>query len=198
MSRIYLRRDLYRKAAKVNMEKEYPETIISRAKKIKLLVLDVDGVLSDGRIIYGDHGDEIKSFDVSDGLGIFLVRRAGIKTAILTARGSNIVKRRAKELKIDKLYKDFHYKIEALRQIRRAFKLQDEEICFVGDDLIDIPVLKRVGLAVCPSSAVDEVKATVHVITRKRGGRGAVREICDLILKSQGKWKKVTEAYFEG
>jgi 3-deoxy-D-manno-octulosonate 8-phosphate phosphatase (KDO 8-P phosphatase) len=179
------------------MAKEYPKEIVERAKKIKLLVLDVDGVLTDGRIVYSNYGDEIKNFDVNDGLGIMLMKRAGVKCVILTAKASRLVTRRAKELKIDKVYHNFHYKINALKKILRAFKCEKEEICFIGDDVIDIPVLKRVGLAICPPNAMDEVKEFVHFVTEKNGGRGAVREVCDFLLKAQGRWDSTMSAYFE-
>ncbi len=178
------------------MEK-YSSDIIERAKKIKLLALDVDGVLTDGRIIYGSYGDELKNFDVNDGLGILLVKRAKFKCVILTAKGARVVTKRAKELRVDKVYQNFHYKIEAFKKIRAKFKVKEEEICFVGDDLIDIPILKRVGLAVSPPNAMDDVKKFAHFITKKSGGRGAIREVCDLLLKAQGKWEKVTARYFE-
>ncbi|MDD5634142.1 MAG: HAD-IIIA family hydrolase [Candidatus Omnitrophica bacterium] len=176
--------------------KTYPNEIIERAKKIKILVLDVDGVLTDGRIVYGTYGDEIKNFDVNDGLGIFLLKKSGLKCVIVTAKGSRVVTKRAKELKIDKVYKDFHYKIEAYNKLCKKFKASPEEICFVGDDLIDIPILKRVGLAVVPTNAMEDVKKVAHLITEKSGGRGAVREVCDLIMKSQGTWETVTARYF--
>ena len=176
--------------------KEYSPDIIGRAKKIKILLLDIDGVLTDGRIIRSNKGDELKNFDVNDGLGILLVKRSGIKCIILTAKASRIVSRRAKDLKIDKVYQGFHYKLEALEDILVKFKVSADEICFVGDDVIDVPVLKRVGLAVCPPNAMSDVKPLAHLITEKKGGRGAVREICDLILKAQGTWSKVTARYF--
>ncbi|MCK4851817.1 MAG: HAD-IIIA family hydrolase [Candidatus Omnitrophica bacterium] len=179
------------------MTGKYPEDIIERAKKIKLLLLDVDGVLTDGRLIYGNYGDELKNFDVNDGLGIFLVKKAGIRCVILTARASRVVTRRAKELRIDKVYHNFHYKINALESIKKRFKTADDEICFVGDDLIDIPVLKRAGLAVCPPNAMEEVKPFAHFLTTKNGGRGAVREVCDLLLRARGLWDKVTSEYFK-
>ncbi|MFH1877842.1 MAG: HAD hydrolase family protein [Candidatus Omnitrophota bacterium] len=179
------------------MLEKYSAEVIERAKNIRLLVLDVDGVMTDGRLVYGNYGDEIKNFDVNDGLGIFMVRRSGIKCVVLTAKASRVVTKRAKQLRIDKVYQNFHYKIEALKKICGKFKVREDEICFVGDDLIDIPVLKRVGLAVCPLNAMEEAKSFSHFITRKKGGRGAVREVCDLILKAQGSWDKVTAAYFK-
>ncbi len=175
----------------------YTPELIGKAKKIKLLLLDVDGVLTDGRIICDNFGNELKNFDVNDGFGITLIRRAGIKCVLLTAAGAPLVMNRARELKIDKVYKNFHYKIEAYKKLKKKFKTKDEEICFVGDDLIDIPILKRAGLAACPRNAMEEVKNFAHYVSEKDGGRGAVREICDLILKAQGVWEKVTARYFE-
>ena len=179
------------------MKEKYSQDIIERAKKIKVLVLDVDGVLTDGKLIYTDHGEEIKNFQVNDGLGIFLVRNAGIKSAVLTAKGSKIVEKRCEELRIDKIYKNCHYKIEAFDNLLKSFAVEPENICFMGDDLIDIPVLRRVGLAVCPQNAIEEVKAYVHFVSDKNGGDGAVRDVCNLLLKSQGKWEEVTKRYFE-
>ncbi|MFH1836735.1 MAG: HAD-IIIA family hydrolase [Candidatus Omnitrophota bacterium] len=175
----------------------YSPDIIERAKKIKVLVLDVDGVLTDGRIIYGTYGDELKNFHVSDGLGIILLKRAGLKCVILTAKASRVVKKRAKELKIDKVYQNFHYKINAYAKIMKKFRVKNEEICFIGDDVIDIPILRRVGLAITVPNARESVKGYAHYMTKKEGGQGAVREICDMLLKAQGIWDKVTEKYFE-
>ena len=170
--------------------------LISRAGNIKLLLLDVDGVLTDGKIIIGNYGDEIKNFDVNDGLGIILLRRTGVKCAIITARMSKIVKIRAKHLKIDALYEN-HYKIKCFADIQKRFKVSPDEICFVGDDLIDIPILKRVGLACSVPNAAKEVKEVAHFVTEKKGGKGAVREICEMIMKAQGKWAEATKRYFE-
>ncbi len=176
---------------------KYTGDILDRAKKVKVLLLDVDGVMTDGRIIYGISGEEIKNFDVNDGLGIILVKRAGIKCAILTAKGSRIVSKRAKELKIDKVYQNFHYKIRALGPICKVFRVKEEEICFIGDDVIDVPILKRVGFAVCPPNAMEEVRGFAHLITGRSGGRGAVREVCDLLIRAQGKWEEAVGRYFE-
>jgi len=171
--------------------------VIERAKKIKLLLLDVDGVLTDGRIIYGDYGDEIKNFNVNDGLGVLLVKKSGLKCAIITAKSSRIVRKRAKVIGVDKVYGDYHYKIKALPDILRRFAVKEEEICFVGDDIIDIPILKRIGLAICVPNAMGDVKKIAHHTTEKKGGRGAVREVCELLLKAQGKWEEATKRYFE-
>lgn len=178
------------------MEDKYSAELIEKARRVKLLVLDVDGVLTDGRLIYSTSGEETKNFYVSDGLGIFMVKKAGIRCAIVTAKASIAVVNRAKALDIDEVYQDFHYKIDALVKLREKFRVEDSEICFVGDDLIDIPILKRVGLAVSPPNAVEDVKPFAHLITEKRGGHGAVREVCDFILKAQGKWDEVTSRYY--
>lgn len=170
--------------------------IRERAKKIKLLLLDIDGVLTDGRIIIDSSGREAKNFNVNDGLGIFLLRRAGLNCAFITAKVSRVVKIRARHLGIDKIYEN-HYKIESLGPIKRRFSVTEEEICFIGDDLIDMPILKRAGFAVSVPNASEEVKETAHYVTKAEGGKGAVREICELLLKAQGKWEEVTKRYFD-
>jgi len=170
--------------------------IKERAGKIKLLLLDVDGVLTDARIVMGNYGDEIKNFNVNDGFGIMLLKRAKLKCAIITAKSSRIVKARSRHLGIDRIYEN-HYKIKSFEGIKRRFRVKEEEICFVGDDLIDMPILKKVGFAVAVPDAVQEVKDIAHYVTQKRGGRGAVREICEIILKTQGRWEGVTRKYFE-
>ena len=174
-----------------------PVEIIEKAKRVKVLVVDIDGVMTDGRIIYSTYGEELKFFDVQDGFGITLLHRAGIKTVIITAKKSKIVKHRARDLKVTKAYQGFIDKATPFNDILKRFNVTPEEVCFMGDDLIDIPVLKHAGLAVAVPNAVEEVRSSAHYITAKIGGRGAVREICDLILKSQGKWELVTAKYFE-
>lgn len=173
------------------------EALAERAKRVKVLILDIDGVMTDGRIVYSIYGDELRFFDVQDGLGIVLLNKAGIKSIIITAKRSRIVKARAKDLKIAKTYNGYIDKLKALKKAMRKFRVTHDEICFIGDDLIDIPVLKRVGLAVSVPNAVDEVKETAHYITSRPGGRGAVREICDLLLKAQGKWETATAVYYK-
>jgi 3-deoxy-D-manno-octulosonate 8-phosphate phosphatase (KDO 8-P phosphatase) len=168
--------------------------IEEKAKKIKLLILDVDGVLTDSRIIYDNFGDEIKCFSVYDGFGMMLLYRAGIKSVIITAKKTRIVERRARDMHVSKVYSD-HKKLKVYEEILKKFKVKDEEVCFIGDDLIDLPVLKRVGLSIAPPEAVDEVKKSCHYITKKSGGKGAVRELIEIILKSQGLWYNVTAEY---
>ncbi len=162
-----------------------------RIQKIKLLVMDVDGVLTDGKIIYNSEGQEIKHFDVQDGYGIVFFQRAGFKTAIITARSSRVVTIRAEDLEISKVYQDASPKINAYKELLNDFNLKDEEVCFMGDDLVDIPILKKVGFAVGVPNAVAEVKKNVHYVTKKNGGYGAVREVIELILKTQGMWESI-------
>ncbi|MCX5687875.1 MAG: HAD-IIIA family hydrolase [Candidatus Omnitrophica bacterium] len=168
--------------------------IEEKAKKIKLLILDVDGVLTDGRIIYDNFGDEIKCFNVHDGFGMTLLHRAGIKSVIITAKKTRIVERRARDMHVIKVYSDYR-KLKVYEKVVKKFKVKDEEVCFIGDDLIDLPVLKRAGLSVAPPEAVEEVKFFCHYITKKSGGKGAVRELVEIILKSQGLWYNVTAEY---
>ena len=167
-----------------------------RAKKIKLLIMDVDGVLTDGRIIYGDDGTEYKSFDVRDGHAIKLAKRAGLMTAIISGRSSKVVTRRGKELGIDLVYQDIHKKIEVYENILKETGLKDDEVAFMGDDLVDLPVLRRVGLAIAVEDALPEVKKEASYVTKTRGGRGAVREAIEFILVSKGLWEEITKRYY--
>lgn len=167
-----------------------------RLAKIRLLLLDVDGVMTDGRIIYDDHGCETKAFDVKDGHGIKLLQRAGIQVGIITGRQSAVVSHRAAELGIGLLYQGVRDKLLPFHEILEKTGLPAEAIAFVGDDLIDLPVLLRVGFAATVADAVEEIKPYVHHVTARPGGRGAVREVCDLILKSSGRWEKVAARYF--
>ena len=172
-----------------------PAELSERIKKIRLVIFDVDGVLTDGRIVYDSRGTDLKFFDVADGLGMALLDKAGIDTVMMTAKGSRVVSRRAKDFNIKAVYQDCRDKLATFEKIQARFKIKPEEVCFVGDDLVDLPVLKRVGFAVSVPNAVDEAREVSHYITKKPGGRGAVREICDMILKTQGKWEEVIARY---
>lgn len=163
---------------------------------IKLLLLDVDGVLTDGRITYDNQGNELKSFDVKDGHGLKLLQRAGISIGIITGRQSDLVARRAAELGIDILYQGALRKLDPYLEILANLGLSDEQVAYVGDDLIDLPLLRRVGFSATVSDAHPEVLPLVDYISRLPGGRGAVREICDLLLKGGGHWEQVTSRYF--
>ncbi len=167
----------------------------ARIKKIKFILLDIDGILTDGRIVYDNKGNELKFFDVQDGFGVILLKRVGIDAGIMTAKSSRIVKRRAKDLKVKYLYMNCFYKLEAFEELLKKSNLNSEEICYMGDDLIDVPVLKRVGFAVSVPNAIDEAKEAAHYVTKRHGGRGAVREVCDLILKTQDKWHNIIPRY---
>jgi len=171
--------------------------IVDRARRVKMLITDIDGVMTDGRIVYSIYGDELKFFDVTDGFGMSLLNRVGIKTVIITAKKSKIVKMRGRDLKVARVYAGFLDKLVPFNDLLKRFKITAEEICFIGDDLIDVPVLKRVGFAVSVPNAVEEVKTVAHHITTKPGGRGAVRELCDLILKSQDKWDEATARFLK-
>lgn len=167
-----------------------------RVQKIRLVIVDNDGVLTDGRIVYGDHGDELKFFDVQDGFGLVLLKRAGIKTVMVSGKKSNVNKRRAKDLQFSDIYQNAFDKLAVFEKIVKKYKMKPEEICYIGDDLIDLPPMKRSGFAVAVPGAVEDVLKAAHYVTSKSGGRGAVREIVDLLLKIRGEWADVTSRYF--
>ena len=167
-----------------------------RLKKIKLLILDVDGVMTDGRIIFDSNGIESKFFNVKDGHGIKMLQRAGVEVGIISGRESQVVANRAAELGIVQVYQKSLDKLVPYRQMLEATGLCDEQVAFMGDDVIDIPLLKRVGFAAAPADAVAEVLPFAHFVAKNRGGWGAVRELCDMILKGQGAWETVTSRYF--
>ena len=173
------------------MVKKVKENIKDLFKKVKLLILDVDGVLTRGEIIYDDKGREFKVFNVKDGLGVFLLSIVGIKTILLSAKSSSVLKKRAKDMRVAEVIAGILPKEKVLGDIKRKYGVKDEEICFVGDDLIDIGVIKRVGVGVAVSDAVGEVKKCARYVTKRRGGYGAVREIVDLIIKAKNLEEKI-------
>ncbi|MCK4244770.1 MAG: HAD hydrolase family protein [Candidatus Omnitrophica bacterium] len=168
-----------------------------KARKIRLFLTDVDGVLTNGSLIYGDNGMEAKVFNVTDGVGMILLRFAGIKTGIITAKYSSTTEKRAKEMCVTELYQGVLNKGDVLDKLLKKYKLIAEEIAYIGDDLADIPLLKEVGLPVTVPNAPAEVKSMVIYITEQPGGKGAVREVATFILKSQGKHKKAIKDFFE-
>jgi 3-deoxy-D-manno-octulosonate 8-phosphate phosphatase (KDO 8-P phosphatase) len=168
---------------------------MEKARNVKLLILDVDGVLTDGRIVIDDRGVETKCFDVRDGHGIKMLKRANIDVAIITGRESDVVSHRARELGIDSVYQNIHNKLEVYEAILEEKGLKDGEVGFVGDDLVDLPLLRRVGFAAVVADGVEELKPYADYVSRNRGGRGAVREVIELILKAQGKWAELMERY---
>ncbi len=168
-----------------------------RLKKIKLLLLDVDGVMTDGRIIFDSNGVESKFFNVKDGHGIKMLQRAGIEVGIVSGRKSQVVANRASELGIALVYQGSLDKLTPYLDILEKTGLADEQIAYMGDDIIDLPVLRRVGFAAAPADALEYVIQHAHFVTRNRGGWGAVREVCDLILMAQGTWEAVTARYYQ-
>jgi 3-deoxy-D-manno-octulosonate 8-phosphate phosphatase (KDO 8-P phosphatase) len=174
-------------------EKELQEI----AKDVKLLILDVDGVLTDGSIILDNEGNEFKVFNVRDGHGIKMLVKAGIRVALITGRHSKVVERRARELGITEVYQRCHIKTVAFDHIIEKYGLTEKEVAYVGDDIVDIPIFKRVGISIAVNDAADEARDHASVVMRHRGGRGAVREVCDFLLKAQGLWESVTKEYFE-
>ena len=169
-------------------------SLAARLRRVKLFLTDVDGVLTDGTVIMGP-GIELKQYDIQDGLGIIMLRHNGIKTGWISARKSPATEVRAADLKIDFLAQTKHGKVEAVEQILAQCGLSWADACFVGDDLIDLAVFRKVGLAVAVANARPDAKAEAHMVTKASGGRGAVREIIDKILQAQGKWKSTVEAF---
>jgi 3-deoxy-D-manno-octulosonate 8-phosphate phosphatase (KDO 8-P phosphatase) len=169
--------------------------IRERLKKIKLLILDVDGVMTDGRIIMDGDGREFKNFDVRDGHGIKMIQRYGIKVVILTGRESKVVEYRAKDLGIDDVYQKAFNKMEVFDKILQKHRLANREVAFMGDDIVDVPVLKKAGFSISVADALPLVKKHVDYVAKNRGGHGAVREICEMILQAQGKWPEIAARY---
>ncbi len=169
--------------------------MVERAKRTKLLLLDVDGVLTDGRIIYDSKGRDSKFFNVHDGLGVYLLKKAGIPTVLITAKGSRAIKPRARDMQVDAVFEDISPKTSVLDKILTKHKVSSQEACFVGDDLVDLCLMKRVGFAIAVFNACAEIKSLAHYVTQKEGGNGAVREVAELILKSQGKWEEILGLY---
>lgn len=170
---------------------------ITRAKNIKLLIIDVDGVLTDGRLFIGNDHEELKAFNVRDGLGLRLIQKTGIELAIITGKESKIVAYRAKELGIEHVYQAAPNKVPAFEDLLNKLKLRPEQAAYIGDDLPDLPLLKRVGLAVVVADAESYIVSHAHLQTRKKGGKGAVRELCDFIMASQGTLSSIQESFLK-
>lgn len=164
----------------------YDPLLLERAAAVRALVLDVDGVLTDGRLYFDNQGNELKAFSTRDGLGMRAVQSQGVLLALITGRQSEIVARRAANLGIEHVFQGRNDKLDAFNELLAATGLEEAEICYAGDDWVDIPVLDRVGLAVTVPDADSVVKGHVHWITPRAGGHGAVRDVCDLILAARG------------
>jgi len=166
----------------------------SNLSRIQAIIVDVDGVLTDGSVILGSGGTEFKSFDIRDGMAITIARRAGMKIGFITSRTSEAVQRRGEELKVDYLFQGVRNKLTKLMELSNSENVPLESICYIGDDIIDIPVLRKVGFSATVSDAPNEVKSCVSYVSENKGGKEAVRDIIRHILVSQGKWKEVIDS----
>lgn len=169
------------------------ESLKNKLCQIKVLALDVDGVLTDAGLYLGTDGMELKRYDAQDGMGVTLARMAGLKTAIITGRQSESVERRGKELKFDAVFQGAKNKMIAFREMLSRFSVSHEEVCYAGDDLLDLSLLKKVGVAATPANGRPEIRKIADIVTQAPGGRGAVRELVELIVKAQGKWEALVQ-----
>ena len=174
-----------------------PSEVVTKAGNIRLLALDVDGVLTDGSIVYTSQGEQVQCFHVHDGLGLKLLGQAGIHRAIISSRSSRAVKIRSEELGIKLVCQGESDKIKACERIKKKLGLEDREVAYIGDDWVDLPLLRKVGLAVAVADAVQPLQEYADYITRRPGGRGAVREVCELILKAQNRWSILLSNYLD-
>jgi 3-deoxy-D-manno-octulosonate 8-phosphate phosphatase (KDO 8-P phosphatase) len=174
-----------------------PSSIDPRAKRIRLVLFDVDGVLTDGKILLHGDGTESKQFDIKDGTGIVLAQRAGITVGFLSARMSASTARRAAQLGVTLLHQGVANKLEAYEHIVDRLLVDDEDVAYMGDDVVDLPVLAKAGLAAAPADATADVTSRVHWVSRARGGHGAARELIELILRAQEKWDPIVREYLK-
>jgi 3-deoxy-D-manno-octulosonate 8-phosphate phosphatase (KDO 8-P phosphatase) len=178
----------------VAANKKPSKALTARLRRVKLFLCDVDGVLTDGRIFMGD-GKEYKAFSIQDGLGMLILQKEGIKVGWVSNRPSPVSQQRAEELKIDYFFQKKGSKVDAIQAILNEAGVDWDEICYMGDDVVDLGALKRAGVAVAVANGIDEAKAMAHYVTRAHGGHGAVREVVRLILVAQDKWKNVVERH---
>jgi len=171
------------------------KTLISRLKKIKLIAMDVDGVLTDSGAYYSENGIELKKFSIRDGMGMMLLKKAGYTIALVTTENTKIVEKRAERLKVDELHQGVINKKETIELLMKKYSLEWNEIAFIGDDINDIPVLKKVGFAATPADATAINKKIAHYITKTNGGNGCVREVCDLFISLKWKDDAVTDLW---
>ena len=192
---IYFVQDYYKNMDKLEPEITYPEEILRRARKIRLVLFDVDGVLTDGRLFFSDSGEEGKSFHARDGLGINLLQQSGVAVGIITARQSKLVAHRASDLDIQHLFQGRKEKFPAYRELCEELGLDSDEIAFVGDDVVDLPIMLDVGLAVTVPQGHKLVKNMAHWTTENEGGNGAARDVCELIMHSQDTFTKAMQQF---
>ena len=164
---------------------------MDKAKDIKLVILDVDGVMTDGRIVIDDNGVESRNFDIKDGMGVVVMMMSGVEVAIITSKKSGAVRHRAEELKIKRFHEGIKKKTEPYEEMLKEMGITDAQVAYVGDDLVDLSMMKRVGLPIAVGDAVEDVKNHAAYVTKARGGYGAVREVAEMILKAQDKWDKI-------
>lgn len=188
-------RQLVRDKAGQEIHSKAWQQALPKAKDIKLLLLDVDGVLTDGNLIYSHEGKESKSFNTQDGFGLRILQDSGVEVGIITARSSDALTRRGEDLKISHLYQGSSNKLDAYKEICKKTGFKPFEIAYMGDDWLDMVLLKRVGLSLAPANAVLEIQEMVHYVSTQSGGHGAVREVCDLILTAKGQHKKLLQQY---
>ncbi|WP_228124805.1 KdsC family phosphatase [Glaciimonas soli] len=169
--------------------------VLARAAKVQLMIFDVDGVLTDGSLYFDADGEQVKRFNVLDGLGIKLLQKMGIATAIITARSSPIVRRRAEDLGITHVFQGALEKHLALAELLAQLNLSEDACGYIGDDVIDLPILTRAGFAVSVPNGHPEATSRVHYVTHALGGNGAVREVCDLVLRAQNKYEAAIASY---
>ena len=172
------------------------EKLLARAKAVKLLLFDVDGVLTDGSLFLDNHGEEYKAFNSRDGHGLKMLQRNGVEVGIITGRESQIVAHRTKELGIRHVRQGCADKLPVYEQMIAELKLKPEQVGFVGDDVVDLPILLRVGLAVCPQDGHFLVKRHAHWVTPNRGGRGAGRDVCELLMLAQDSFSSEMQLYY--
>jgi len=173
------------------------KVLTAKLKKIKLLAMDVDGVLTDAGAYYSEDGVELKKFNIRDGMGIVLLRKVGYKIAFVTTENTKIVEKRAERLQVDDLHQGVFKKTDAIEKLIQKYSLKWEEIAFIGDDINDIPVLKKVGFAAAPANATTLNKKIADYVTKSDGGHGAVREVCDLLLDLKWKGETITELWLK-
>lgn len=171
-------------------------TLEARLARVELLLLDVDGVLTDGGVVLDDHGVETKVFDVTDGHGLKMLQRGGVEVGFVTGRLSRVVEHRARELGIREVHQGSKEKVVVVREILARRALSPDRVAFMGDDIVDLPVMLQVGLAVTVPGAADYVRERAHWVTERPGGHGAVRQVCEAILKARGLWEEITRKYF--
>jgi 3-deoxy-D-manno-octulosonate 8-phosphate phosphatase (KDO 8-P phosphatase) len=172
-------------------------SIQRRASRIKLLLMDCDGVLTDGRVWILENGDDQKTFNVRDGLGLALLHRAGIKSGVISGRTSSALDRRARDTRMEFVRQGRKDKLNAFEELLAIAGRKEDEVAYVGDDLVDVPLMKRVEFAVAVADAVPEAKSHAHYVTKALGGKGAIREVVEIILKAQGRWDDQVSGYLK-